>query len=232
MAAPAPAPRRSIARVLPATPIRAMLTMLVFTGVLYGVEAADQVTGGGLDNDGIVARRLDGLDGIIWAPLLHGSWAHLMANTLPFLIFGFLAMAGGIRQFLLVTGLIWVISGLGVWLTAPDNVTTVGASGVIFGWLVFLLVRGFFAHSGRQIVLALVLFFFWGGILLGVLPGEANISWQAHLFGALAGLLAARLVASADRRARQPALPARLGSGAWPRISTPPSASSTRASAA
>ncbi|GAA1290243.1 rhomboid family intramembrane serine protease [Pseudonocardia aurantiaca] len=207
MVAPAPAPRRSIARVLPAAPIRAMLTMLVFTGVLYGVEAADQVTGGGLDNDGIVARRLDGLDGIIWAPLLHGSWAHLIANTLPFLIFGFLAMAGGIRQFLLVTGLIWVISGLGVWLTGPDNVPTVGASGVIFGWLVFLLVRGFFARSGRQIVLAVVLFFFWGGILLGVLPGQANISWQAHLFGALAGLLAARLVASADHRARQPALP-------------------------
>jgi membrane associated rhomboid family serine protease len=207
MVAPAPAPRRSIARVLPAAPIRSMLTMLVFTAVLYGVEFADQVTGGSLDDDGIVARRLDGLDGVLWAPLLHGSWSHLIANTLPFLIFGFLAMAGGIRQFLLVTGLIWVISGLGVWLTAPDNSVTVGASGVIFGWLVFLLVRGFFAHSGRQIALAVVLFFFWGGILLGVLPGQPNISWQAHLFGALAGLLAARLVASADRRGRQPALP-------------------------
>jgi membrane associated rhomboid family serine protease len=207
MVAPASAPRRSIARVLPAAPIRAMLTMLVFTGVLYGVEVVDQATGGSLENDGIVARQVDGLGGIIWAPLLHGTWAHLIANTLPFLIFGFLAMAGGIRQFLLVTGLIWVISGVGVWLTAPDNSVTVGASGVIFGWLVFLLVRGFFAHSGRQIVLAVVLFFIWGGILLGVLPGQANISWQAHLFGALAGLLAARLVASADRRTRQPALP-------------------------
>jgi membrane associated rhomboid family serine protease len=205
MAVPAPAPRRSIARVFPAAPIRAMLTMLVLTGALYGVEIADQVTGDSLQDDGIVARRLDGLDGVLWAPLLHGSWAHLIANTLPFLIFGFLAMAGGIRQFLLVTGLIWIISGLGVWLTAPDDSMTVGASGIIFGWLVFLLARGFFARSGRQIALAVVLFFLWGGILLGVLPGQANVSWQAHLFGALAGLLAARLVASADRHRRPPA---------------------------
>jgi membrane associated rhomboid family serine protease len=204
MVVPAAAPRRSIARVLPAAPIRAMLTMLAFTGVLYGVEIVDQVTGGGLEDDGIVARRLDGLDGILWAPLLHGTWGHLVANTLPFLIFGFLAMAGGIRQFLLVTGLIWVLSGVGVWLTAPDNAYTVGASGLIFGWLVFLLVRGFFARSGRQIVLAVVMFFFWGGILFGVLPGQEGVSWQGHLFGALSGLLAARLVASADRR--RPAL--------------------------
>jgi membrane associated rhomboid family serine protease len=207
MVVPASAPRRSISRVLPAAPIRALLTMLVFTGVLYGVEVVDTVTGDSLQDDGIVARRLDGLDGVLWAPLLHGTWGHLIANTLPFLIFGFLAMAGGIRQFLVVTGLIWVISGLGVWLTGPDGIPTVGASGLIFGWLVFLLARGFFARSGRQIALAVVLFFFWGGILFGVLPGAAGVSWQGHLFGALAGLLAARLVASADRRPRQPVLP-------------------------
>lgn len=207
MALPAPASRRPAARVLPPSPIRAMITMLLFTGVLYGTEFVDQATGNSLDDDGIVARRLDGLDGVLWAPLLHGSWAHLIANTLPFLIFGFLAMAGGIRQFVLVTAMIWVISGVGVWLTAPPNTVTVGASGVIFGWLVFLLARGFFARSGRQIVLAVVLFMLWGGILFGVLPGQAGISWQAHLFGALAGLLAARLVASADRRRRRPALP-------------------------
>jgi membrane associated rhomboid family serine protease len=207
MVVPAPAPRRSISRVLPAAPIRALLTMLVFTGVLYGVEFVDTVTGDSLQDDGIVARRLDGLDGVLWAPLLHGTWGHLIANTLPFLIFGFLAMAGGIRQFLVVTGLIWVISGLGVWLTGPDGIPTVGASGLIFGWLVFLLARGFFARSGRQIALAVVLFFFWGGILFGVLPGAAGVSWQGHLFGALTGLLAARLVASADRRPRQPVLP-------------------------
>lgn len=190
--------RRSIARVLPPAPLAALVTMLAFTAVLYVVEIVDLATGLRLDADGIVPRSLDGLDGVLWAPLLHHGWAHLLANTLPFLIFGFLAMAGGIGQFLAVTATIWLISGLGVWLTG--NGTTVGASGVIFGWLVFLLARGFFAHSARQILLAVVLFAFWGGLLFGILPGQPVVSWQAHLFGALAGLLAAWVVARADRR--------------------------------
>jgi membrane associated rhomboid family serine protease len=87
-----------------------------------------------------------------------------------------------------------------VWLTAPENSVTIGASGLIFGWLVFLLARGFFNRSFKQIALAVPLFVVWGGVLLGVLPGQPNISWQGHLFGALAGLLAARLVARADVR--------------------------------
>ena len=91
--------------------------------------------------------------------------------------------------------MIWVLGGLGVWLTAPDGSVTIGMSGVIFGWLTYLLVRGFFARSGTQIVLAVVLFLLWGGILLGVLPGQPGVSWQGHLFGALAGVFAAWLVA-------------------------------------
>jgi membrane associated rhomboid family serine protease len=139
------------------------------------------------------------LAGIVWAPLLHGGWEHLAANTLPFLVFGFLAMAGGIAQWVMVTGTIWVLSGLGVWLVGPSNTSTIGASGVIFGWLVFLLARGFFARSLRQIALAVVLFLIWGSVLLGVLPGTPQVSWQGHLFGALAGLLCAAVVAKADR---------------------------------
>lgn len=199
MVAPAPAPRRSIARVLPAHPVPAALAMIAFTALLYVIEIVDRVTSLGLENDGIVSRNLSGLLGIIWAPLLHGNWDHLLSNTVPFLVFGFLAMAGGIRQFVGVTALIWLVSGVGVWLTGPDNVYTIGASGIIFGWLVFLLVRGFFARSLRQIGVAVVLFFIWGSVLLGVLPGQPEISWQAHLFGAIAGLVAAWMVARADR---------------------------------
>src|SRR5690606_20788923 len=133
--------------------------------------------------------------------------AHLLGNTVPFLVFGFLAMAGGFRQFVVVTATIWILSGIGVWLTGdigmPPGAESVhiGASGVIFGWLVFLLTRGFFARSALQILMAVGLFLVWGGILLGVLPGQPGVSWQAHLFGALAGLLAARMVARADRAA-------------------------------
>ena len=203
MVAPAPAPRRSIARVLPPSPAAAAATMLAFTALLYVVEAVDQITGDDLERGGgIISRHLDGLWGILWAPLLHGSWGHLLGNTVPFFVFGFLAMAGGIRQWVAVTATIWVVSGLGVWLVGPDDAYTVGASGVIFGWLVFLLARGFFARSARQIGLAIVLFAIWGSVLLGVIPGQPGISWQAHLFGALAGLLAASLVARADHRTK------------------------------
>ena len=200
MVAPAPVPRRSIARVLPPAPVAALVTMLAFTAVLYVSEAVDQLTPVTLDDDGIVPRTVDGLDGIAWAPLLHGGWGHLLANTVPFVVFGFLAMAGGIGQFIAVTATIWLLGGLGVWLTAPDATVHIGASGLIFGWLAFLLSRGFFARSARQIGLAIVLFAIWGSILFGVLPGQPGVSWQGHLFGALAGLLAAWLVSTADRR--------------------------------
>ena len=186
---------------LPRAPIRSALFMLVLTAGLYVIEVVDIVSGGALDrNYGIEPLQVDGLDGVVFAPLLHGNWAHLIGNTVPFLVLGFLAMAGGIRQFVVVTATIWLLGGLGVWLTGGNGIH-IGASGLIFGWPVFLLTRGFFARSGLQILLAVGLFFVWGGILFGVLPGQPGISWQAHLFGALAGLLAARLVAGADRRA-------------------------------
>lgn len=205
MVAPAPASRRPVARVLPRNPVISAMVMLVFTAGLYVVEAVDIVSGGALDqNYGIVPLQVYGLDGVLFAPLLHADLAHLMANTVPFLVLGFLAMAGGVRQFVVVTATIWVLGGLGVWLTGGSG-NHIGASGVIFGWLVFLLTRGFFARSGLQILLAVGLFFVWGGILFGVLPGQPGISWQAHLFGALAGLLAARLAARADRRSALPA---------------------------
>ncbi len=203
MVAATPTPGRlpvRSARILPPHPLRAAVTMLSLTGLLYLSEGIDQAIGGTLDADGIVPRQLDGLDGVLWAPLLHGGWPHLIANTLPFLIFGFLVMANGIGQFVAVTATIWLLGGLGVWLTAPEGTVHIGASGVIFGWLVFLLTRGFFNHSVKQIALAIPLLLLWGGTLLGVLPGQPGISWQGHLFGALAGLLAAWMVAGADRR--------------------------------
>ena len=203
-------------RVFPAHPLRAATGMAVFLAVLWAIEAADQfVFGGSLDQDGIVARQVDGLDGILWAPLLHAGWAHLIANSVPFFVLGFLVLAGGLAQFVAVTALVWLLGGFLTWLTGFG--VTVGASGVIFGWLAFLLFRGLFARSGRQIVLALVLLLLYGSVLWGVLPGTPGVSWQAHLFGALSGVLAARLVASADRRSgsarppRGPVSPSPIG---------------------
>jgi membrane associated rhomboid family serine protease len=187
-------------RILPPHPLRAAAIIVAFTALLYLIELVN-ITAfhGSLDRDGIHPRTLTGLADIIWAPLLHVSWAHLIGNTVPVLVFGYLAMAGGLVPWFAVTATIWVISGLGVWLIAPSATITVGASGVAFGWLTFLLVRGIFSRSAGQIVIALVLLFYWGSVLWGLLPGRTDISWQGHLFGALAGILCAWLTSKATR---------------------------------
>ena len=187
---PEPGPAQ---RVLPANPKTAALVALSFTLVLYLVELVDVLVPGDLDQAGIHSRELSGLDGVLWAPLLHAGWSHLFANTLPVLLFSFLAMAAGIGRFALVTAIVWVVSGLGVWLVGPANTVTVGASGLAFGWLAYLLVRGIFNRSAGQILVAVVLLGVWSGMLAGLLPGTPGVSWQGHLFGALAGVLAAWL---------------------------------------
>jgi membrane associated rhomboid family serine protease len=204
--------KRQVNRILPGNPRQAAIVVGAFTALLYVIELLDRVLPADLERFGILPRSVSGLDGIVWAPLLHDGWGHLFANTLPVLIFGFLAMAGGLGQWIAVTATIWVVSGVGVWLTGADGVT-VGASGVAFGWLAFLLVRGIFARSALQLGVAVVLFLYWGGMLLGVLPGSSGVSWQGHLFGAGAGVLAAWLVAVAGRRAATKAKPEATGGG-------------------
>lgn len=179
--------------------------------LLYLIELIDVLIPANLDHGGIQARSLSGLEGIIWAPLLHGSWDHLFANTVPVLIFGFLAMSGGLVQWIAVTATIWIVGGFGVWLTAPSFAVTIGASGLAFGWLAFLLVRGIFNRSIGQLFVAAVLLFLWGGMLWGILPGNPGISWQGHLFGALGGVLAAWLVARTDRAPARRTVPGNLG---------------------
>ncbi len=168
-----------------------------FGVLLYLVEVADLLIPANLEQNGVIPRSVSGLDGIIWAPLLHGEWSHLLGNTLPFLVFAFLAMANGITQWAVVTGTIWVVSGVGVWLVGESDSVTIGASGLCFGWLAFLLVRGVFNRSVAQLVVAALLLLYWGSMLFGVLPGDPRISWQGHLFGAVGGVLAAWLVARA-----------------------------------
>ena len=194
-------PTNPAKRILPPRPLRSALVIVAFTALLYLIEFVNlAIFHGSLSQDGIHPRTLMGLPEILWAPLLHVSWAHLIGNTLPVLLFGYLAMAAGLVPWISVTVVVWLVSGLGVWLISPAATTTVGASGVAFGWLMFLLVRGIFNRSFGQIVVALVLLFYWGSVLWGLLPGRADISWQGHLFGALAGVLCAFLVSRANRR--------------------------------
>jgi membrane associated rhomboid family serine protease len=199
--APVPVQKNPVNRILPPRPVQALIVIGSFTVLLYLIEIVDAAMSGRLDQFGIQPRALGGLDGILWAPLLHHGWAHLFANTLPVLLFGFLAMSNGVGQWVAVTLTIWLFSGVGVWLVGGEG-TTIGASGLAFGWLAFLLVRGIFNRAFGQIMVAVVLFLYWGSTLLGVLPGNPGVSWQGHLFGAIGGILAAWLVSVATKKTR------------------------------
>ena len=179
--------------------MRALTVIGLFVALLYVVELADTLLNHRLDREGVEPQQTDGLLGILFAPLLHGSWEHLFGNTVPLLVLGFLVLLSGIRVWLQVTAIVWVVGGLGAWLVAPPNTIHLGASVLIFGWLVFLLLRGFVSRRIGQIVLGLLILFLYGGILWGVLPGQPGISWQGHLFGAIGGAIAA-LVLSERRQ--------------------------------
>ena len=184
-------------------------TIITFVALLYLIEAWDQVTGEHLENNGIRPLEADGLTGILFAPLLHANWGHLAANTVPALVLGFLVTLAGMSRFIWATVIIWIFGGFGTWLIgnigAPAGVETnhIGASGLIFGWLTFLIVFGFFTRHAWQIVTGIVVLFVYGGILWGALPGTFGVSWQGHLCGGIAGVVAAYLLAGPERKARE-----------------------------
>lgn len=175
---------------------------LAFVALLYVIEAVDVATGLRLDAAGIRPRQIDGLDGIAFAPVLHHGWDHLFANTAPLLVLGFVLMLSGIGRGIAVTSVVWIVGGFGTWLTGGTATLHVGASILVFGWLSYLIVRGVFARNLGQLVVGFLVLVVYGSALWGVLPTQPNVSWQGHLFGALAGVLAAWMFASDSRRAR------------------------------
>jgi membrane associated rhomboid family serine protease len=189
------------------------ITILSFVALLYVVEVYDSITGHRLDDNGIRPLETDGLWGIVFSPLLHSNWEHLIANTGPALVLGFLMTLAGLSRFIYATAIVWIVGGFGTWLIGnigapsyqgvPVETNHIGASGLIFGWLTFLLVFGFFTRNVWEIVIGVVVLFVYGGILLGVLPGTFGVSWQGHLCGAIAGVLAAYLLSSPERKARE-----------------------------
>lgn len=176
-------------------PARAGVLAGGFVALLYVIEVVDTLASGRLDSHGVRPRSDEGLAGILFAPLLHGGWAHLVANTLPLQVLGFLLALSGVRTWVAVTVIVWVIGGAGVWLVGGAESVHIGASGLVFGWLVYLMVRGIFARHVGQIALGVVIFIVYGSVLWGVLPGRPGISWEGHLSGALGGALAAWLLA-------------------------------------
>lgn len=152
-----------------------------------------------LERHGIRPRTFSGLDGILWAPFLHGSFGHLISNTVPFLILGALVLLGGMRRWLTVTIFIGIVGGLATWLFARSAVH-IGASMIIFGYIGYLIVVGFVERSVRGVAISVLVALFYGTTLIvGVLPVSGRVSWEGHLMGAAAGVIAALAVAGAHR---------------------------------
>jgi len=182
--------------------VKSQIGILVgFVGLMWALEILDLFLGGALNQFGIRPHSIVGLRGILFAPFLHGSLLHLIANTVPFVILGWLVMLRRTSDFWPVTIIVMLVAGLGTWLFAPPWTIHIGASGVVFGYLGFLLSRGYFERSLGAIAMSLLVGMLYGGMIWGVLPGQLGISWQGHLFGFLGGILAAQMLAQPRRRA-------------------------------
>jgi len=155
------------------------------------------VFSGGLNSLGILPQRLIGLRGILFAPFLHGSFYHLVSNTVPFVILGWLVMSRGISDFYFVSIMSAVVGGLGTWLIGRPYSVHIGASGVIFGYFGYLLFRGYFEKSFVAIAISIVIATTYGGLIWGVLPTRSYISWEGHLFGFIGGIIAAKFLSPA-----------------------------------
>ncbi len=164
------------------------LALMWFLEIVDTFLLSDRLQGGGIH-----PRELDGIDGILWAPLLHGGFGHLIGNSVPFLVLGGLVALRGMRTWVPVTAAVVVVGGAATWLLARSG-NHIGASGVVFGYLGYLLGAALFERSFKAVALAAVAGFFYWSLVFGLLP-TGQVSWEGHLFGAAAGVAVAYALA-------------------------------------
>jgi membrane associated rhomboid family serine protease len=163
--------------------------------LMWALEIADVPLRGSLDLFGIRPRSTSGLFGILCAPFLHGGFRHLISNTMPFLILGFLIMMQDWAEWIVVTIVAALCSGLGTWLFGAPGTLHIGASGVVFGYFGFLVTRAYFERNLGSLAVAMLVVSLFGGMIWGILPIQVGISWEGHLFGLLGGMVASKLIA-------------------------------------
>lgn len=173
----------------------------IFVLVIWLIKIVDVFLGLDFRSWGVWPREITGLRGIIFYPLLHGDareegfqlfghFDHVFSNTIPLLVLGFILFHSYRKVALKVWAAIWVISGAAVWMFARGSIH-IGASGLVYGLAFFVFFSGVFRKDVRSIALALLVAFFYGGLVWGVLPLQAGVSWEGHLFGGLAGAMMA-----------------------------------------
>ena len=172
--------------------------------LLILIQLINMLLGGRLAQFGIHPRDMGSAYSILTAPLIHGDWAHLGNNMLALLPLAALSMADGLRRFAIVSAIILLLGGALVWLLGR-HALHIGASGWIFGLWSYVIARGWFEREARAILLSLLVLVVYGSMIWGVLPTDARISFESHLFGALAGIVAAFVVRRPRRAIAAPA---------------------------
>lgn len=183
----------AVAKRKPSTRPLAFVLLGLLVAAMWIIEVIDTVMGGRLESEGVRPRNVDGLSGIVFAPLLHDDWAHLIGNTISLLVVGSIIALSGAGALMWVTAIGWVLSGVLSWLVGGPGTVHIGASGIVFAYIVFVIVRGVFSRSILHLAVGFLAASFYGlGLLGGIMPwGNTGISWQSHLGGLLGGILAA-----------------------------------------
>jgi len=175
----------------------AFTVALSFVLLLWVLKLAEYLSGLEFTQFGIYPRRAGGLAGVLCAPLIHGSVSHLFANTTSIIVIGTMLLYGYPRAAKVLLPVVYLGSGVAVWLFAREAYH-IGASGLAFGMLFFVFTIGVLRWERRTIAIALLVFFLYGGMISGVLPGERDVSFESHLSGALIGVLLAFLLRHRD----------------------------------
>jgi membrane associated rhomboid family serine protease len=165
----------------------------VFVLSLWIIELADRILfGNSLETHGIHPRSFSHWEGLLFAPFLHGTWGHLLGNSISLLILGSAILAWGWRDLAIVSIASALVAGGLVWIIGSSGTNHIGASSLVFGYLGFLLASGFYQRTPLTIIISILVVIFYGGALFGVLPSDSSISWEGHLGGAIGGILVAR----------------------------------------
>lgn len=170
-----------------------------FTAALWLIKIVEITLGANLIKYGVYPGQLNGLTGILWAPLIHSSFTHLFANTAPLLVLGTVLLYGYPKSAGIVIPAVYFGTGVGVWLFARQAFH-VGASGLTFGFMFFVFTVGVLRWDRRATSLSLVVFFLYGGMIWGIFPGKPDISFESHFFGAMIGVVLAVLLKNLDPR--------------------------------
>ena len=177
--------------------------LAAIVALMWLVELINTIDSNRLDRDGIYARSFSHVWGIVTAPFIHVSFQHLISNSIPFIFMGLIIALRGAARLALVTAIVILIGGIGTWLISPAGVSTVGASGVVFGFATYLLARGLFNRSLLELLTGAVVGVVWGSALLSSVVPHYGISWQGHVCGAIGGVVAAWAL-SRERRPQSP----------------------------